>query len=252
MDLNKIETLGKIIDEIMPEIIIHTAAMTKVDDCENNKIKAYRMNTKATEKLAIASSWMGFRLIFLSTDLVFFGEKGNYSEYDFPDSKIFYGKTKFLAEKSIISNTTNYLIFRIALTYGKGCLNSQSFTDDLYEKLKENKEVLLFKDQFRTPVYIEDGIDVIEKSLDMGITGKIFHLAGPQRISRYEFGRIFAQQFGFDLSLVKSICTADLKKLIQRGKDCSLNITETKKIFSKKFNNVMEGIKKIKKEYKNS
>lgn len=252
MDLNRIETLGKIIDDIMPEIIIHTAAMTKVDDCEKNKIKAYRMNTKATEKLAIASSWMGFRLIFLSTDLVFYGEKGNYSEYDFPDSNIFYGKTKFLAEKSIISNTTNYIIFRIALTYGKGSLTNRSFTDELYEKLKGNKDVLLFNDQFRTPIYIEDGVDVIEKSLEMGIVGKIFHLAGPERISRYEFGKVFAKQFGFDSNLVKSICVADLKNLVQRGKDCSLNITEAKKFFSKKFNNVLEGIKKTKRIYKNS
>lgn len=245
-DLNRMETVAKILDEIRFSSVIHAAAMTDPDTCEKNRIGAYRMNVKAAEKLAMASSWMGFSLIFLSSDLVFSGGKGGYTEYDLPDSKTVYGKTKLLAEQKIIGLTGNYIILRLALTYGKSSGLKPSFTDQMYDKFISGGKVFLFTDQFRTPLFIDDGLDIIEKCVSSDISGKVFNLGGPERISRADFGLLFSRIMGLDSKLIEKCRITELPKMMNRGADCSMDSSRAERFFSMKFKTPSAGLKKLK------
>ena len=182
-DLENFEKINKYLKEIDPEIIILSGAYTDVDKAEEEKEKVYKINFLSTKEFVKYAKEKEKILIFISTDYVFDGEKEIYSEEDIPNPLNFYGKTKYLSEKEIISNLKKYFIVRTSWLYGEG---KNNFVYKFIHKCKEEKILKVVNDRYGSPTYAKDLAQGIEKLLDSSNYG-IYHIVNKGRVSRYEF-----------------------------------------------------------------
>jgi dTDP-4-dehydrorhamnose reductase len=242
-DRSEIENL---LEEIQPEIVIHTAALANVDVCEKRRSLAHEINVAATTDLAKCAEELHCRFVYISTDLVFDGQTGNYTETDRPVPLNYYGETKLLGEKTVISTMTDYLIVRMALMYGVGNGVNGSFTDWIRDGLKRKKPVRLYTDQYRTPLFVLDGVRALFELIEKPVKNEIFHLAGKERLNRYDFGKKFARIFGYNNQWIRPITMQDSSMMVPRGRDCSLNSEKFQKFLSFQLSDVDTGLQKMK------
>lgn len=193
--------VNKVIKFYRPGVIIHTAALTNVDFCEGNKEITEKTNVDGTRNIAEAVEEINGKFIFCSTDLVFDGQKGNYKEDDEVNPLNYYAETKVKGEEITRKICSNYVIARISIIYGWSNNINRGFTDTLLENLKAKKKVLLFQDQFRSPIYAVNLSEALLEIAKRDIRG-VIHLGGRERISRYEFGKKFARKFNLDTGLI--------------------------------------------------
>jgi dTDP-4-dehydrorhamnose reductase len=215
LDLSNRQAVRKIVDEFEPEIIINTAAMTDVDKCETQRAEAWKTNVVSVENLTVCAKLVGAHLIHISTDYVFDGKNGPYSEDARPNPINYYGRTKLAAENVILTNEIKHTIVRTIVLYGTGIDVKLNFGLWLYQQFTEEKPVRAFDDMFTTPTLADDAAYALLKIVELQRTG-IYHIAGPDFISRYEFAVKLAQVFGFDKKLVIPVKSASLKMPAQR------------------------------------
>ncbi len=241
MDITDPSSIRQALKEKKYDVIIHTAAVTNPDQCERDRGRAYRTNVQGTETLADAAHEMGALFIYISTDLVFDGERGDYSEDDpaFPCN--YYAETKLKGEEIVQRLCGKWMVLRTALMYGWGNGVSNSFIDWFCQTIEAGKEVNLFLDQFRTLLYVGDAAPAIQTLLKRGVKNQVIHLGGPDRLSRFEFGKRFVDVFGYSRDLVRPIRMEDLEGDAPRGRDCSLN-TERIKGLGFQPKTVLEGL----------
>jgi dTDP-4-dehydrorhamnose reductase len=161
--------------------------------------------------------------VYVSTDLVFDGEDGNYCETSLPKPVNYYGLTKHEGERLCLQSASDVIVIRITLQYGWGNGMNASFSDWLMTSLRTGAPVSLFTDQYRTLTYVMDTAAGIEKAAHDAPAMQLYHLTGPERINRYEFGLLFAKQFNLPPGLIKKSCMKDVPTLAQRPKDVSLD-----------------------------
>lgn len=174
-----------------PSMVIHCAALAKASDCETHPHLAWRVNSDATKLLAELSEAVAF--FFISTDLVFDGRKGNYTERDTPNPLTVYGKTKVAAERAVLANP-RHTVLRAALNGGSSPTGDHSFTEQLIKTWRSGRAPTLFTDEFRSPTTASVTARVIWELVAANATG-IFHAGGAERMSRYEAGCILAALF---------------------------------------------------------
>jgi len=171
-----------------PAAIIHCAAITKNPQCDADPAAAMRVNKDATANLAASASAEKIPFIFLSSDLVFDGKKGNYTENDSPNPISVYGKSKVRAEEIVLSNA-NQAVIRTSLNAGHSPTGDRAFNEEMCAAFKEGRTLNLFEDEFRCPIPAEFTARAIWEIV--GESG-IFHLCGAERLSRYEIGELIA------------------------------------------------------------
>ncbi len=213
----------RIFKQILPDAVIHSAAMADIDACERNPDQAWRVNVKLTERIVNLCSVTGSKLIFLSTDTVFDGEKGYYKEEDLPHPVNYYGQTKVEAEKTVSSCQSPWVIARLALVMGLPAFGQgNSFMAKMISTLREGKEVGFPDNEIRSPV---DVITLSKALLELAgneHTG-IFHLAGNEILNRYDLGRRIARKIGFEVNRVVVKNAGDQPGRAPRPRDVSLN-----------------------------
>jgi dTDP-4-dehydrorhamnose reductase len=218
-DLPKIE---KFVNVLQPQAIVHTAALSRPDFCEAHRKETVTVNTLATKEIARVASRMGSKLIYISTDMVFDGEKGNYTEADTPAPINYYGKTKYLGELEVTNHSSYYAILRLSLLYGRGNGMRLNHFETLERSAKQSTRMSLFVDQYRTPLFIDDVVATVVRLLaDKSLKG-LFHLGGPEKMSRYQFGKVFQQLVRSPSDLLVEDSLANATFLAPRPKDCSL------------------------------
>ena len=190
-----------------PEAVIHAGAMSKPDDCETNQWQAYLTNVEGTITLLLNAEEQKSFFVFLSTDFVFDGNRGMYSENDEPDPVSFYGKTKMEAEDAVQEYEFGWAIARTVLVYGKPPQGRQNILTVVREKLVKGEEYSVVNDQVRTPTYVEDLATGIVLIIEKRATG-IFHLSGADVLTPYEMACATADHLGLDRTLLKKV-TAD-------------------------------------------
>ena len=185
---------------------------------------------------------MAARLIYTSTDLVFDGSKGNYTEADSPAPQSYYGKTKYLGELEVSNICNNYVILRLSLLYGRG----NGFRLCSFEKLEQQalrgNRANLFVDQFRSPLYIGDALEAITRLANSKDQKGLFHLGGPERMSRFEFGESFCTVYGFPQTLLVPIEMSKAKLQAPRPPDCSLLGTKLQKAIDLQLTPIAEAL----------
>ena len=200
--------------------VIHSAAMTTPDECEQAPERTHLVNVSGTRRL-MESLAPDVRFVCLSTDLVFDGSRGNYSEEDPTNPPNCYARSKRRAEEAVFKRS-GAVIVRTAKIYGPESPFHTCFVTWMRQRFEKAEKVPLFSDQYRTPIYVGDVARALEKVLESVPSHNLYHLGGPERLSRRHFGELYARTFGFDLLLI-SPTTFQCSGLVTRGIDCSLN-----------------------------
>lgn len=247
-DLYEVSQIENLLNHIVPDIIIHTAAVANPDRCEDDPDAAIQINIKATEELTKWSNRNGVRFIFTSTDMVFDGMNGNYSESDRPNPMSFYSFTKVTAEDFIKSNHSNYVIARVALVYGIGIARHASFFEKMIERLKSGDSIMLFHDQYRSPILADNLAEALLELAENDFVG-VIHLAGRERISRWEFGLKTCAILNLPSQNIVKGSMFDFAAAAFRPRDVSLDNHLAKKVLKVKLLNCEEGLERIKDNY---
>ncbi len=238
--------LNQLIETICPNILIHCAAMASPDACEVDRYSAQKINVEVTTRLAAACRDYGVYMIFLSTDFIFDGLKGNYTEEDTTSPLSYYGETKVEAEKSILDLKIGASIVRTSLVIGNDeHLARPNIALRVIDNLKKGKPFKVPIDQFRTPTDADDlanGIIRLAQKRDNGI----FNISGGERISVYELSKKVASAFELSDELLIPIKSAELPEPAKRPLDSSLNIDKAINILGYKPTPLVTSIERIK------
>ena len=184
-----------------PDVVVHLAAMADVGTAERNPQVATDVNATATETIARLSEHHGARLVFMSTEYVFDGRNGPYTEADAPAPNTQYGRTKFDAERVVAGLASNWSILRTSIVYGWPAPGRRNFVPMLVDRLRNGEPYHGPTNVHRSPVYVEHLVDGIERLVETEDTG-IHHVAGSDWVTMYEFAVAIAETFGLDTSLV--------------------------------------------------
>jgi dTDP-4-dehydrorhamnose reductase len=221
IDLTDFTELKRAFSRIRPDAVIHTAAVSSPNFCQLNRAESYRINVEASINLAGLCADNSIPCVFTSSDLVFDGLNPPYGEEDPVSPVNVYGEHKALAEKGMVERYPLVTICRMPLMFGDPGPVAASFVQPMLKAMREGRELKLFVDEFRTPVSGRDAAKGLMMALAK-VTG-IIHLGGIERISRYDFGRLLADVFGFYDAKLSACRQRDISMPAQRSPDVSLN-----------------------------
>jgi len=231
MDITDETDVNRVVDEVKPQAVIHSAAARNIDFCESNREAADRLNVLATRYVARAAARVGARLIHISTDNVFGGEKGMYTEADEARPINYYGLTKLRAEQEAQEATDRAVVLRVAHVYGAARGFSSNALEDEINKIASGKRIRLYTDQIRTPVLVSDIAKAISSILAREDVTGIFHIAGPDKVNRYELCCIAARVFGLNADLIEPVTVDEAPTPVKRPRDLSLIIEKARAAF---------------------
>ena len=220
-DLTDEAVVSRIFEQLRPASVVHCAAVTDVDWCEEHPDEAYRINAMVPATIAAISSRNNVQLLYISTDSVFDGLRGNYAETDVPQPVNVYAKSKLQGEREVLRENTSAAIARVNL-YGWNAQNKQSLAEWVLQQLTFGKPVPGFSDVFFCPILANDVAEITLAMLDQKLTG-LYHVVGSQSVSKFEFARQVASLFGLDPAQVTPARAADARLRAQRPRNTSLN-----------------------------
>lgn len=195
IDIQKEEESVFKIEKLRPNIVIHAAAYTDVDGCEWNEEKAYAVNAEGTKYVALAASRCRAKLIYLSTDYVFGGNKREpYVESDLPHPLNVYGRSKWQGEQYVQELVKNGLIIRTQWLYGR---YGKNFVASILQQAREKKALSIVNDQIGSPTYTVDLAKAISVLIQFNAQG-IFHVANSDRCTWFTFGQAILNLFGMN------------------------------------------------------
>lgn len=240
-DLTDRRSTSELIKRLQPEAIIHAAAMTAVDLCESERERSWNVNVKATESLAHLAASVGARMFYISTDYVFDGEKGPYSENDLPNPVSYYGKSKLAGENAIRGKSDDWTIIRTIVLYGCGSGVKSSFVMWLLGELRAGRPVRIVNDQWGNTTLAEDLVEAIARLLASGKHG-LFHMGGRDYLTRLEFAVRVARFFNLDERLIHPITTVELQQPAKRPLRSGLITEKAERELYYKFRDVEESL----------
>lgn len=226
------DSISHCIKTYKPDYIIHAAALSQPGVCEKQPDEAYNINVTGTKNVLHAAQKESLPLVYLSTDLVFNGNKPInpedsttwYSETDTPDAHIVYGKSKRSAELHILDSAYPYwIIARPTLMFGTGTSWTNGFPQFAVSLLQQQQPTTLFLDQFRTPVYIPDLISALDMLIQKRLFREIFHIGGPERINRVDFVRRYCHRADIPTATLQEVSMYDIPGYTTIVRDVSLN-----------------------------
>lgn len=246
MDITDRQQVFDVIETILPDAVIHTAAISSLDACIEDRDRADHINVTATADIAAAAKSVGAKMVFTSTDLVYAGDRSFYAETDAAVPSCYYGQTKLAAEQVMRDSGVDYAVARVALVYGRKLGPQNSGVEALLENLAAGKSFAQFSTEYRTPVYVEDLCEVLLEMAATPALSGIYNVGGPQRVSRYEFAQILARTFGYPEDLVQpgQVIAANFKD--HRPEDCSMNTDKLQAALARTLSDITEGLTKIK------
>ena len=229
MDFTDPFAVHDVFEDYEPDVVVHAGAMTRVDLCEQEQWQAYVSNVESTITLLLNAVTHKCFFIFLSTDFVFDGEKGDYKEEDNTNPINFYGKTKEQAEEAVREYEFPWAIVRTSLVYGKVTGEKGNILSVVKQKLESGETYGLVNDQVRTPTHVEDlakGIMlIIEKK-----AGGIFHISGKDILTPYEMACKTADHLNSPTILIKELNALNFTQPAKRPLKTNLVIEKARKI----------------------
>jgi dTDP-4-dehydrorhamnose reductase len=241
VDLTDDATTRKLLFDLRPDTIVHCAAATNVDWCEDNPKRAEAINVQAAAVLAETAATLNARLVYVSTDSVFDGKKGDYAETDEPAPLNVYARSKLAGERETSRRNPLAMLVRVSI-YGWNAQNKDSLAEWVLRRLEEGRDVPGFTDVFFTPILVNDLVPVLFAMLKQELTG-LYHVVGSERISKFEFARRVATTFGFDPARVTPCQIRDMSLRATRPLDISLNTEKIGAALRRSMPDVDSGLK---------
>ena len=233
--------------KIQPNIVINCAAYTNVANCEIDKKIAYKINTYSVKNISLICKDLNSLLIHFSTDYVFDGlKKSEYKEYDITNPLNEYGKSKLKAEIEIQNSKCNFLILRVSWLFSE---YGNNFFLKIYEKIKNNEDLVIVDDQFGRPTYALDlGKSVKKIILNLTLNNKlnkVYHYSGGKASSWFEFSKFIKNYLEDNKTLISPISSKDYVSNVNRPARSILCSKLIKKDFDISPGNWQLGVKKI-------
>jgi dTDP-4-dehydrorhamnose reductase len=226
-DIRNYIELGNYIDDIEPDVIIHTAAISDANYCQQNKELSYAVNVEAAMNIAGIAADYNIPFAFTSTDLVFDGKQGMYNEEDHKNPLSVYGEQKSEAEDEIRSIYPSATVFRLPLMLGEPTASGGNYLNKFLAQIKSGSKATLFYDEYRNACGAKSISAGMLALLSNGIElPPVIHIAGPERLSRYDIGLAIAKAFGLSETMLQSASQKDLQMAAPRPADVSLNISK--------------------------
>lgn len=204
-----------------PDAVIHAAAWARLSDCHRDPDGARRINVDATAHLAELAATTGARLVLVSTDLVFDGERAPNREADTATPLSIYGRTKLEAETAALA-VPRSVVARVSLLYGPSLTGRRSFFEEQVAALRNGRELILFADEWRTPLDLPTAARALVELAGSDVGG-IIHMGGPERLSRLEMGQKLAAFLGQGEEGVRAVLRQDAPAPEPRPRDVSLD-----------------------------
>ncbi len=221
LSLDSAAALTRELEKLRPHVIVHTAGITSVDECEREPERARYVYADLSRNVAEAAVHIGAKLIHISTDHLFTGTRSFYTEDDTPDPVNAYGRAKLLAEQVVATTDPEALIVRTNF-FGWGHRYRQSFSDWVYYRLTAGEKISMFDDVFITPILADAVATTAHQLLDAGECG-IWNIAGEERVSKFDFGVQLANAFGLPSALVQRVKISTSELSAKRPRDMSLS-----------------------------
>jgi len=241
LDLTDPLAVDQCLTKYKPSVIIHNAAMSKPDECEQNRERCLLNNVSTTGYLLNASQPFRPHFIYISTDFVF-GENGPHAETAIPAPLNFYGETKLQSEKLVKESGLLYSIVRPVFIYGP-CYTGMrpSFLHWVKQNLEAKKNIKVVSDQQRTPTFVTDICKGIETIL-LQQEGGDFHLAGKDILSPYQMALQVAEVLQLDASYIEEADAASFPEPVKRAKKSGLKIDKARQVLQYNPVSFAEGI----------
>jgi dTDP-4-dehydrorhamnose reductase len=215
LDIRDKSAVKSVIMTFFPDTIINVAAYTNVDGCETEKKLAWEINVEGVKNIALYSQGIDAHTIHISTDYVFDGKNGPYTEEDKPNPISYYGRTKLASENVLKSSGTRYTVVRTNVLFGPAKFGRPDFVKWVVNSLREGKQIRIVTDQFGNPTYLDDLVDGIVSIETLEAEG-LYNIGGRDFLTRYEFTEEIADFFDLDKSLITPIKTAELNQPARR------------------------------------
>ena len=242
LDITNEQQVLNIVEKHQPDVIINTAAMTNVDQCETEQEDCWKLNVTAIEHLIKASEKHHAFLLQLSTDFIFDGKDGPYDETAIANPISFYGESKLAAEQLILESTIDWAIARTVLVYGIAHDMSRSNIILWVKKsLEESKDIQVVNDQWRTPTLAEDlavGCLLIAEKKAQGI----YNISGDDLLTPYEMAVKTAEAFNLSQSTMSKSDSTKFKQTAKRPPKTGFILDKAKKELGYKPHSFEEGI----------
>jgi dTDP-4-dehydrorhamnose reductase len=232
-DIADAKEISGLIGDISPSVVVHAAAMTDVDGCEIDKDRAYSINTKGTENVAMACRDRGAKLVYISTDFVFDGKsKRPYRESDKTAPLSVYGDSKLKGEEAVKKTLKDYFILRTSWLYGKA---GKNFVDTIVAKAKTEKMLKVVDDQIGSPTHTKDLSKAIHALVDIFFTQYAirntqygtYHISNSGSVSWYEYAKEILRLVG-SRAEVRPISSEELNATAKRP---AMSVLDNSKFF---------------------
>lgn len=233
VDLAHAGSRADLVERVSPNVVFHSAALSSIEACDADPALARALNVEASADLARQAAAVGARFVLVSTDAVFDGHSGSYTEDDATSPTTEYGRTKVDAERAVMDANPEAIVARVNF-YGWSPSGTRSLAEFFYRHLSEGKPVNGFTDITVSTLYVEDLIDAITALVSTDASGT-FHVASSEAISKYEFGRLLANALGYSADLVSPALSTDFLKHA-RGANLSLSTAKYEAVIGQPLN----------------
>ena len=234
--LDSINGLASFFREIQPDIVIHTAGLTNIEQCEASPELAKQVNINLAENVAKACFQQHIRFVHISTDHLFSGDKELITEEEPVAPLNVYAQTKAEAEVRVLGSNPDSLVIRTNF-YGWGTSYRQSFSDYIIKNISEGNNITLYRDVFYSPIFTSVLAKTVHDLVELNVSG-IYNVVGDERISKYEFGLKVASIFQLDPILIKPGLMAEQGSVVRRPYDMSLSNNKTIELLGRKLGGV--------------
>lgn len=246
LDINERARVFKLVKDASPDVIYACAGLTNVDRCESDPKESFRVNVVGASNLVEAANRVGAKLVLLSSDYIFDGDRGPYEVDDLANPLNVYGYHKLVAEQHVATTAENYLIVRTTVVYGWEVVG-KNFIARLIHKLSQKQKVRVPDDQIGTPTYNRNFARALIELVGKDETG-VYHVAGSTSTDRFGFAVRAAQIFGLDSRLIHACSTAELKQNARRPLKAGLKLDKTRDLISTKLLGFEDGLRQMLKD----
>ncbi len=247
-DLLEAGACSRLIDQIQPDAIIHTAANANIDACESDPEGARLLNAEFPGQLAEFCAKRGVRIIHISTDAVFDGTKESiYTEADKPNPLSIYARTKLDGENAVLLRNSAAAVARVNF-FGWSLSGDRSLSEFFFSHLRAGKLCNGFTDVWFCTMFVGDLADTLVRMLEKGLSG-LYHVVGSEALTKYDFGVRIARQFGFDEKLIRPISVEESGLMAKRSRKLRLSVHKLSTDLGLEIPGVSTGIEKFYTQY---
>lgn len=240
VDLTEVGAVTNLIGEVKPDWVVHCVAVASIDESEKQPELAQRLNAELPGEVAAAAKEVGAQLAHISTDAVFDGIRGNFTEEDETNPLNVYAKTKLAGEQAVLEVYPEAAVVRVNF-FGWSIGGRRSLAEFFYNNLQEGKPMKGFTDSLFCSMLVNDLSGVLLGMLEKELSG-VYHAVSPEAMSKYDFGVGIAEKFGFDPGLIEPISVGDAGLAATRSPNLTLRTDKLQEALGHKLPTISDGL----------